>query len=53
MGWLQLVVLVLVAMTLSGCDLAVGIFKAGAWTGVIALVLIIAIVGVIAAKIRG
>jgi hypothetical protein len=53
MVWLQLMLLMLVAVTASGCELAGGIFKAGAWVGAIAVILVIAIVGVIAAKIRG
>ena len=53
MAWLQLMLLVLVAMTASGCELAGGIFKAGAWVGALAVILLIAIVGIVAAKIRG
>lgn len=53
MGWLQLLLLVVVAITLPGCAVAGGIFKAGAWIGALAVILVIAIVGVIAAKISG
>ena len=53
MAWVQLLLLVLVAMTTAGCELAGGIFKAGAWVGALAVVLIIAIVGFLAMKIRG
>ena len=53
MYWLQLLVLVLVAMTTAGCELAGDIFQAGVWVGAIIIVGIIAIVGFIAAKIRG
>jgi len=53
MAWIQLLLLVLVAITLSGCEIVGGIFKAGAWVGALAVVLIIAIVGILAAKIRG
>jgi len=53
MVWLQMMLLMLVAVTASGCELAGGIFKAGAWVGAVAVIMIIAIVGVIAAKIRG
>ena len=53
MVWLHLMLLVLVAMTASGCELAGGIFKAGAWVGALAVILVIAIAGVAAAKIRG
>jgi hypothetical protein len=50
---LMVTVLVASSMTLTGCELAGGIFKAGMWVGVVFIVLIIAIVGFIAAKIRG
>jgi hypothetical protein len=53
MAWLQLLLLVLVSATFAGCELAGDIFKAGAWVGVIVVVLVIAIVGVVVAKIRG
>jgi hypothetical protein len=50
---LMVAVLVAASMSLSGCEVVGGIFKAGMWVGVIFVVLIIAIVGFIAAKIRG
>jgi hypothetical protein len=50
--WL-LVLLVLSALTLTGCEAIEGIFKAGMWTGVIGIVLVLVVVGFIAAKIRG
>jgi len=53
MAWVQLLLLVLVAMTASGCELAGGIFKAGAWVGALAVIFVIAIVAFFAAKIRG
>jgi hypothetical protein len=53
MAWLQLVLLVLVSMTCAACELAGDIFEAGAWVGAIAVILVIAIVGFIAARIRG
>jgi len=52
MAWLVLL-LVLVAITLPGCAVVGGIFKAGAWVGALAVILVIAIVGIIAAKIGG
>lgn len=52
MAWLQVLVLVLVSMTVAGCELAGDIFQAGVWVGAIIIVGIIAIVGFIAAKIR-
>jgi hypothetical protein len=53
MFWTQLLLLVLAAITLPGCEIVGGIFKAGVWVGVLAVVLVIAIVGIIAGKIRG
>lgn len=53
MAWLQLVLLVLVAMTVAGCELAEGIFKAGAWVGALAVIFVIGIVAFVAMKIRG
>jgi hypothetical protein len=53
MAWLQLILLVLVTMTVAGCELAGDIFQAGAWVGAIVVILIIAVIGFIAAKIRG
>jgi hypothetical protein len=51
MVWVQLLLLVLVAITLPGCAVVGGIFKAGAWVGALAVILVIAIVAVLAAKI--
>ena len=53
MAWVQLVLVAILAMTVAGCELAQGIFKAGAWVGALAVILVIAVVGVIAAKVRG
>ena len=53
MPWLQLALLVFLSMTFSACELAGDIFEAGAWVGAIVVVLIIAILGVVVAKIRG
>lgn len=50
---LSLVLLVLSAMSVAGCELAGDIFEVGVWAGVITVVLVIAIVGFIAAKLRG
>ena len=51
--WLQVLMLVLVSIALPGCEVIGGVFKAGAWVGALAVILIIAIVGFLAAKIRG
>jgi hypothetical protein len=43
---------VLAAIPLAGCELVGDIFKAGMWVGVIAVVLVIAIVGAVATRLR-
>jgi uncharacterized membrane protein YkvI len=53
MRFLWLILLVLATIPLAGCELVGNIFQAGMWVGAIVIVLIIAIVGFIAAKIRG
>ena len=53
MAWLQLLLLALVMVFLPGCEVVGGIFKAGAWVGALAVILVIAIVGILAAKISG
>ena len=49
--WLLMLV-VLAAMTVTGCAAVAGIFKAGMWVGVVMVVVVLMIVGFIAAKIR-
>jgi hypothetical protein len=49
--WLSVLV-VLSALTLTGCELAANIFQAGVWVGVVAIVFVIAIVAFIASKMR-
>jgi len=49
--WMLLLV-VLAGMTLTGCEAIAGIFKAGVWTGVILVVIVVMIIGFIAAKAR-
>jgi hypothetical protein len=53
MAWLQALLLVVVSMTFAGCELAGDIFEAGAWIGAIVVVLIIGLVALVFAKIRG
>lgn len=43
----------LMMVSLSGCELAGDIFEAGAWVGIIIVVLIIVLVGWIIKKMRG
>jgi hypothetical protein len=50
----SLIVLLMVAsLALPGCEAIEGIFKAGVWVGVIGVVFVIALIGFIAAKVRG
>ena len=49
----EIVPLLAVALTLSGCEAIGAVFQAGMWAGVFMVVLILAVVGFIAAKIRG
>ena len=48
-----IVLLVVVALTSAGCEVIGDIFKAGVWVGVLMVVVLIALVGFVAAKIRG
>ena len=50
---LMLVLVVVASISVSGCEAIGDIFKAGVWVGALFIVVIIAIVGFIAAKIRG
>ena len=49
----MLALLVVTAISVSGCAAIAGIFKAGVWTGVVMVVILVAIVGFIATRIRG
>jgi hypothetical protein len=49
----QILLIVLVALSSGGCEAVEAVFKAGMWVGIIIVVLIIALVGFIAAKLRG
>ena len=49
----MIVLLVLVSFTVAGCDAVVGIFKAGVWTGVVMIVILLGIIGFIASRVRG
>lgn len=53
MQWLFMVLLILSTLTLGGCEIAGDIFKAGAWVGALAVILVIAGIGFLAAKMRG
>ena len=46
----RILLVVLLAVTLSGCAAIAGIFKAGFWTGLIIAVIVIVIVGALVAR---
>jgi uncharacterized membrane protein YkvI len=48
----SLPLLLLATIPLAGCELIGDIFQAGVWVGVIFVVLIVAVVGFIASKLR-
>ena len=54
-GWnlMRVMVIVLLAMSASGCELIGGIFKAGVWVGAIAVILIVVLLVVVVAKVKG
>jgi uncharacterized membrane protein YkvI len=52
MRFLWLILLLVATIPLAGCELVGDIFQAGMWVGALFIVLIIAIVGLIAAKLR-
>ena len=51
--YLVIVLVVLVSLSATGCEAIAGIFKAGVWTGVVMVVILLALVGFVAAKVRG
>lgn len=52
MGWLRVLIVLLVALPLTACEAIGDIFQAGMAVGVIAVVLVIAVVGFLVAKLR-
>lgn len=46
-------ILLVLALTMSSCDIIGGIFKAGAWTGIIGLILGVALVIWLISKLFG
>ena len=52
MRWLLLTFIVLSSLMFGGCEIVGGIFKAGVWVGVIAVVLVLLLVGFLATKLR-
>lgn len=53
MATLRLLLLVLLSTTLAGYELAGDIFEAGAGVGALAVIIVVAILAVVVAKIRG
>ncbi|MCC7008005.1 MAG: phosphatidate cytidylyltransferase [Acidobacteria bacterium] len=52
MNAFRVTLVALIAVMLSGCEAIAGIFKAGVWTGVIMVVIVLAIIAFAAAKMR-
>jgi hypothetical protein len=48
-----IVLLVLMSMTFAGCQIVGDIFKAGVWVGVLGVVVVVALVGFLVAKVMG
>ena len=51
--YFPLAVIALLITTLSGCDLIGGIFKAGVWSGIIVVVIVLALIIWLVSKIFG
>ncbi|MDQ3068414.1 MAG: hypothetical protein M3R55_01635 [Acidobacteriota bacterium] len=52
MQFLRVLLVVLMAVTVAGCGVIGGIFKAGLWVGVILVVLVLLLGGFIASRFR-
>jgi hypothetical protein len=53
MQWVLVLLVLLSTLTLGGCEIAGDIFKAGFWVGIVAVVLVVAGIGFVFAKMRG
>lgn len=51
--YFPLAILAFLSTTLAGCELVEGIFKAGVWTGVIVVVLVLALIIWLISKVFG
>ena len=49
---MRILLIVLLAVSASGCELIGGIFKAGVWVGAIGVVLIVVLIVVVVGKMR-
>ena len=52
MGWLRVLLVLLVAIPLAGCEAIGDIFQAGMAVGVIMVIAVIALIGIVVAKIK-
>ncbi len=52
MSWLRLLLVILATVTLAGCETIGNIFQAGMVVGVIGVLIVIALIGFVVAKIR-
>ena len=52
MGWLRVLLVTLLALPLAACELVGDIFQAGMAVGVLMIVIVIAIIGFLVAKMR-
>jgi hypothetical protein len=50
---LQLLVLFILTLSLSGCEAILTIFEAGVWVGVIGIFIVLAVVGLLFSLFRG
>ena len=53
MRWLLVLLLILSTLTLGGCEVIGDIFQAGVWVGAVAVILVVAGIGFLVAKMRG
>ncbi len=52
-GWfLRFALLFLLPLLLAGCEAVEGIFKAGLWVGIVAVVIVVAVVVLVARKVN-
>jgi len=49
----RIALLVFLGVTLAGCEVVGGIFKAGFWVGAIAVILVVIVLVVVVGKFRG
>jgi hypothetical protein len=50
---MPLTLVLLTSLLFAGCEAIAGIFRAGVWTGVIIVIIIVAIIGFIVSRARG